>query len=246
MNSFVDRLNRTDLQALMDIGRPAYYRAGECVMREGEPGDYVVLVRSGQVKISSGAGGGPGRLLGVRGAGDLLGEMACLDERPRSATVIAHGPVRGVMITGTRFREFLRRNPTVGLGVACQVIGRLRAAERRHGELASHEIAPRLVRILRELVTAFQTNGITHDVEIPLSQHEIAQLINAADVSTQRALRALRHRRLVATGYGKVIVCCVSCLDRAAAVLAAGRKEELKNVIGCGGSAPSHSPVEVE
>jgi CRP-like cAMP-binding protein len=166
--------------------------------------------------------------------------MACLDEQPRSATVIAHSPVRGIMISGPRFREFLRRNPTVGVTVACQVIGRLRAAERRHGELASHEIAPRLVRILRELVSVFQTNGSTHEVEIPLSQHEIAQLINAADVSTQRALRSLRHRRLVETGYGKVIVCCVSCLDRAAAVLAAGRKEELKNVIGCGGSAPVH------
>ena len=235
MTRFVDELSQTDLRVLIDLGRPACFQPGEPVLREGEPGDYVVVVQSGQLKVTVGA-----RLVGVRGPGELLGEMACLDGLPHPATVVAHGPVCGIMIAGGRFRQFLGGNPAVGVTVARQIITRLRAAERRNGELATHEIAPRLVRMLGELVSTFHPPGAQHNVEIPLSQHELAQLVNAAEVSTQRALRLLRHRRLVRTGYGKVTVPCVSCLDGLAGSLAAGHRDAMKSVIGCGGA--THEP----
>jgi CRP/FNR family cyclic AMP-dependent transcriptional regulator len=238
VTSFVDRLSRTELHALFDIGRPAYYHAGELLIREGEPGDFVVIVQSGQVKVTTHA-----RLIGVRGTGELLGEMSCLDERPQPATILAHSPVRAVKIAAPRFREFLRRNPSVSVTVACQVIAQLRTAERRQGELASHEIAPRLVRTLTELVPVFQCSPGELAVEVPLSQHELAQLAGAADVSTQRALRLLRQRRLVQTGYGKVTIPCVPCLTGLAAFLAEGRKDVMKAILGCGGGDAHAHPA---
>jgi CRP-like cAMP-binding protein len=198
-------------------------------MWEGEPGDCVIILRTGQVKIASRAGDGNERLLGVRGPGELLGEMSCMDAKPRSASVIAHSKVQVIKIAAGRFIDFLSRHPVVSRKVTCQVITRLRSAERRHAALASYEVQPRLVQELGEMTRVFADRRGPAGIEIPLSQNELAQLINAAQVSTNRALSLLRRRRFVRTEYRRVIVPCESCLERL-------RKEDGKGLTGCGGT----------
>lgn len=237
--SFAGRLSSADLQALCGLGRSVRNRAGDLLAHEGQPADGVLLLRRGLVKVVLGDGHGHDHLLGVRGPGELLGELACISGEPHSATVTALSPLWSVKVAATAFTTFLLNRPAVAMQVACLIGGRLRAADRRRIELSSREVSLRLVRVLRDMVRTFQLGGAGPAPEIPLSQDELAQLINAAEVSVQRALRDLRGRRLVATGYRRVVVPCLTCLDQLLTDPADGR-EPAKAITGCGGLSVHH------
>ena len=62
---------------------------GRTLMRQGERGDELFIVIEGNLRVER-----DGQVIAHRGAGDFLGEIALVDEGPRSATVIADGPAR--------------------------------------------------------------------------------------------------------------------------------------------------------
>jgi CRP-like cAMP-binding protein len=68
--------------------RAAHYRAGEVILREGEPGDVFYLIRDGRVAITT-AAGGVETLVEERGPGEYVGEIALLQRGPRTATARA-------------------------------------------------------------------------------------------------------------------------------------------------------------
>ncbi|MBW4719097.1 Crp/Fnr family transcriptional regulator [Saccharothrix sp. SC076] len=199
-------------------------------MRQGDPGDCVWVLRSGRVKVVARDGSGHDRLLGIRGKGELLGEMSCVDDGPRSASVVAHGAVEATKITKTRFVGIMDERPAVAREVVRQVSQRLRDAERKQSELTSENVDTRVTRVLVDLVAEFVDEGsAARGVSVPLGQEELAQLAAASHVSAQRALRRLRTRKLVVTGYGRVEVPCVACL------VALSGLNHAKDVTGCGG-----------
>lgn len=66
-----------------------HYRAGSIIFRQGYPGDNAYIVISGQVEILDEIPGGPEFRIAVLEAGQMFGEMAVLDDKPRSATARA-------------------------------------------------------------------------------------------------------------------------------------------------------------
>jgi EAL domain-containing protein (putative c-di-GMP-specific phosphodiesterase class I) len=92
------------------------YRAGEYIMRQGEPGDSAYFIQSGRVLISLTRPDGSELQMGQRGVGSLIGEMAIVDDGPRSATVKALEDCRLLEISKADFTRALRNsNPIVGL-----------------------------------------------------------------------------------------------------------------------------------
>ncbi|GLZ34476.1 Crp/Fnr family transcriptional regulator [Lentzea sp. NBRC 105346] len=227
--NFAARLSESELAELGGRGRQVRIGPGYYLMRQGEPGDCIVLIVSGLVKIVRSDHTGDERLLGIRGPGELVGEMACIDDRPRSASVLAHTLVIGIKIARNSFLEFLRDRSKVAYEVLRQGSLRLREAESKQEAAASDSVD---VRVLRELVSLAGRFGGDGEAVIPLCQRELAQLVWAAEVTVQRSLRSLRDRRLVRTEYGCVVVDCVDCLRRAAA-----EPNGTEAVLGCGGSS---------
>src|SRR5262245_3697512 len=128
------QLNSEETADLCAAGQSRRYRPGEMLFTEGERSDHVVVIRRGTVKISSVSQQGYEAVLAIRSVGDIVGEFAALDGRPRSASVAAIDNVEGVLISGDRFRAFLRAHPHAALGLLSQVISRLREADRRRLE----------------------------------------------------------------------------------------------------------------
>lgn len=92
------------------------YRAGESIMRQGEPGDCAYFIQSGRVLINLTRADGSVLQMGNRGHGSLIGEMAIVDVGPRSATVHAVEDCRLLEISKQDFTRALRNsNPIVGL-----------------------------------------------------------------------------------------------------------------------------------
>lgn len=105
------QLEPEDLQRLAATATERYYPGGEALVQEGELGDELVVIVDGSVRVVRQEGDGE-RLLRTYGAGDHIGELAVLRERPRAASVLADDPgVRGLVIGGEGVKAILRERP---------------------------------------------------------------------------------------------------------------------------------------
>lgn len=98
-------------------------------MREGEETRFVVLLTAGLVKATVDSANGCTSLLALRGPGELLGELACVDGGPRGATATAMRRSEGVVVAADAFLRLLERDAGVCLSVLRGVVGRSRDSD---------------------------------------------------------------------------------------------------------------------
>src|SRR5947209_7854381 len=114
------------------------FRRGEALMHTDQVARDVLILRSGLVKISATTRGGRAVLLAFRGPGDLVGELAALDEAPRSATVLAIEPVDALALAPADFRAVLAEHPAAQLALVRTLAERLRDADAKRVQLAAY------------------------------------------------------------------------------------------------------------
>lgn len=196
------RLTDQERSALSTVGRSARFANGDVLFSQGDTSDHVLVIKRGRVKVSSDAEGGHQALLGVRGPGDLVGEFAAIDARPRSATVSAIEEIDAVVVTGDRFRFFLRTHPDAAWALLSAVIGRLRESDRRRVEYGAYDVLGRLCRLLLELAAEHGVHacpGAGTTIALPLSQQELAGAAGASREAVSKALRRLRGEGAITT-----------------------------------------------
>ena len=132
-------LPKKELKDLATYCREGTYSAGSVLLSQGEQGLGLFILTKGTVRITrKNSPDGAEEVLGTAGAGDVIGEMALLDDLPRSATVTAVDDVTLLALPFWEFRRILRRilssDPDVGLDLLAVLSRRLRKAEQRATE----------------------------------------------------------------------------------------------------------------
>jgi len=112
------------LERLARQFRERSFPAGAAVTREGEPGVGFFVIVDGEAEVT--IGGEPKAQLGQ---GDALGELALIDEGPRTATVTATTELRCLVLSPWEFKPFVEEHPTVAWSLLQTLAGRLRALE---------------------------------------------------------------------------------------------------------------------
>jgi CRP-like cAMP-binding protein len=97
------------------------FTPGEIIFREGDPGNELFVIARGRVEIQSG-----NRLLETLGEGEIFGEMALIDDEPRSATVVALNEVTLAPVSEKQFLFLVRHTPYFALRVMRVLAERLR------------------------------------------------------------------------------------------------------------------------
>jgi CRP/FNR family transcriptional regulator len=106
------------------------YPAGTTLVKQGDTGVGLYILTKGRVRITQERN--PDRAeveLGVSGSGDVFGEMALLDDLPRSATITAIDDVTALLLPVWEFRTTLRNHPDIALKLLSVVSRRLRKAQ---------------------------------------------------------------------------------------------------------------------
>ncbi|MEU5260490.1 Crp/Fnr family transcriptional regulator [Amycolatopsis sp. NPDC021455] len=205
--SLLGRLSRGAREALLRLGTPVGYEAHQRIIRQGDSARHTLLVLRGLVKIVVDTERGRDVVLAVRGRGDLLGEMATLERRPRAAHVITCVPVQGRIIHSPDLGDFLEHSPEACLAVARVLSERLRGSDRRGIDFM---VCPAPVRVARTLLEVTQRWGETPDADrqsgIPLSQKDIASLAGTGLSSVEKAFRLLEEAGAVDRRYRRVLV----------------------------------------
>ena len=111
-------------------------QTGEIIFEEGESGDALYLILSGQLAVITSRLESP-HLVAVRGSGEVIGEMALVEKRPRMATVAALGVADLICISRENFHQLLQVNPEFGLELMCILSERLRTETRRQSPHSS-------------------------------------------------------------------------------------------------------------
>ena len=121
-------LSDSDLRALSDDISELHLSTGEDLFAEGDPGDRAYIIQEGSLEILT-ASGGREVLIAVRHVGELIGEVALLQEAPRSATVRAHDDSKLLALEKEHFDALVDRSPTALKGMLRTILARLRETQ---------------------------------------------------------------------------------------------------------------------
>ena len=193
------------------------FPAGGALFHENQLADRVLVLQEGFVKLSCFSDDGREVVLGIRGPGDVLGELAALDGGTRSATAVALEPVQALAVPTNYFNDFLDRNPRVFRLLLLILAQRLRDADRLRLEFAAKETMGRVASRIVELSERFgSASEGTIRIDFPLTQEELAGWTACSRDSVVKALQSMRDLGWIETGRRRIKVIDLESVRRRA------------------------------
>jgi len=146
--SLFSTLNERDMEVISKIIFINTYAKGEVIFQEGEKGDSLYIVLKGQVKVCLYDEDGREYILAAIGKDGFFGELALIDELPRSANVITLEDSELLIIRRHDFTRLLMENPTITIAILKVLSRRLREADERIKWLAFLSVEGRVLKYL--------------------------------------------------------------------------------------------------
>ncbi|MET8845755.1 Crp/Fnr family transcriptional regulator [Amycolatopsis sp. NPDC004625] len=196
-----------DREAVAHAATRRSYRRGETVCREGDHTHVVLVLLAGHVRIVHGAPDGREVVIGVRGAGEVVGELAAIDAQPRSATVEALEDLDVLEIPGDRFASLCRARSRLSWALLVVLSTRLRSVGRQWLDLSGGAAARRVAAQLMQLAVQHGVpRGEDIRITVPATQAELAMTAAISRESWARATRELRRLGVISTGRRQVTI----------------------------------------
>ena len=211
--SFVQQLPDADRIALLDAGTLLRFEDDQILVVQGDAGDYLYVLTSGLVKVIVGAVSGVQTTLAIRSRGDLVGEVALLDDKPRMATAQAAGPVTALKIGGAAFLAVAGRSPEAQAAVTRYLLAKMRDASERWSAERIWDARERIAQVLYELGKQHAQPDADGLIRIPITQSELGELAGVAVSTAERVLKQLRKQGVVSTRYREITIRDMTYLD---------------------------------
>jgi CRP/FNR family cyclic AMP-dependent transcriptional regulator len=205
-------LDRTELQRFAELTREKFYPKGSVILFENDPGDSLFVVRQGRVKVVLIGEDGREVILGVLGVGEHFGELALIDDRPRSAHVIAMEESHLLVLRRDDFRRRVESSPVVAWSLLTELSRRLRRADEKIGGLVLLDVPGRIARLLLDLS---EESG-SDTIEKALTHQTIAQMIGASRETVSRAMKDFQDAQWVTVERRRITLANRTALEQRA------------------------------
>lgn len=188
------------IDELVAGSRVRRYPAGQIIWSEGDPGDALLILEEGQIRIFRMGLDGQESVLAVVEPPAAIGELALLDGAPRSASVVAQRPVTVRFVPRQTFRQLLAREPSMVYGLLKTLAQMVRASDERYSRMLGLDVPGRLAAWLldRARRTEHTVAGGPVTVTIGRSQGELAAELGTTRSTLNRALKDFEERGLIA------------------------------------------------
>ena len=184
------QLSPPELSALRRVAREQEFSAGQEIFKEGDDGDGVYVVREGLVEISGLVDQKVRLVFGQVGPGEVFGEMAVIENRPRSACAVAKGDVTVYFIPRAEMLTLVERSPALALALLQEISQRLREFNRQY--------IREVLQAERLAIVGRFARSIVHDLKNPLNiiglTAEIASMERATPAMRQQATGRIRKQ----------------------------------------------------
>jgi CRP/FNR family transcriptional regulator, cyclic AMP receptor protein len=198
-----------DLEALAAGSRIRTFRRGQVVFTAGEPGETVMVVISGRVKVMVRSADGGELTLTVIGPGAMFGENGVADGGPRSADAEALAETRMLLIPRELLVDLCERVPAVALVLLRSVTANLRRLTEAASDLVFLDLPRRVAKVLLS-----QPRGQDGVISPSLSQEELAHQAGGSRQSINAALRGFERRGWIRVSGRTVTVTQAAALNR--------------------------------
>jgi CRP/FNR family transcriptional regulator, cyclic AMP receptor protein len=177
-------LNEQERHDLAARAQPRSFAANEPICHVGDPGHSMMGVVVGTVRISLPTPKGRDMILADLPAGELFGEIALLDGKPRSASATALTKCELLVLERRDVLPFLERSPTASFNLMQLLCARIRRSDERMAEIAFFDLPARLARALMRSAPQGR-----EPLKLSLSQRELAEMSGATRENVNRCLR---------------------------------------------------------
>jgi CRP/FNR family transcriptional regulator, cyclic AMP receptor protein len=174
------------------------FSSGQIIFHHGDPGGLLYIINKGKVKIAHSTPEGHEALLAILGDGDFFGELALLDDSPRSATAEALVTTETLTLHREDFMRYIHNNPDFALHVLHIMAQHIRRLNSQISDIFFLDLPGRLARTLLHL--AQQHGKVTAEgiaIDISLTQTDLAEMTGATRVSINKALGRFRRAKWV-------------------------------------------------
>ncbi len=212
---FFTNLNQNDAASLAQRLVVRRFRAGQIVFHLGDPAGLLYIITKGKVKISQSTLDGQEAVLAILGEGDFFGELALLDDSPRSASAEAIETTETFTLHREEFLKFIDGNPLFAHQVLNVLAKRIRHLNSQISDIFFLDLPARLARTV--LLLAEQHGQETEEgvvIDLPLTQTDLAEMTGATRVSVNKALGRFRKQGWVSVQGRQVTVVDTEALQR--------------------------------
>jgi len=195
------------LAVLESESRVRRYPEGQVLFSEGDPGETLVILEEGRVKVCRFMAGGQEIVLAVQQAPASFGELALIDGAPRSATVIAQTPVVVRMLPRAALMGIVHNEPTVAMALMQGLVSMIRDTNDRLSDLQALDVPG---RVAKWLLSYSERHGKQREggIGIPfeISQSDLAAELGTTRVSINKALRMLESLDIIEAGKDEILI----------------------------------------
>ncbi len=186
-----------ELEVVAGASRRKQYPKGSIVFHEGDPGDCLLVIVKGRLKVSLLGRDGDETIIRTLEPPDYVGEIALVDDAPRSATVIALERTEVLEIPRVPFLELVKKRPAIALKIMARLAVALRRATEQIRTLSMFDVYGRVLRCLLVMAQDMGQSGKARMVIRPRPAiGELARMVGCERETVSRALKTLR-----ASGY---------------------------------------------
>ena len=204
---FFAHLQARELDELIAHSSERRAARGTLIFAKGDPGHFMLAVLSGLIRVGATSADGREVTLNVIGPGEIVGEIALLDGRPRSADAVAAEETTMMVIERRFFMPFLIRHEGLVERMLAVLCDRLRRTSAALEELALLDLPGRLARLLVKLAGDYGRavdGGIR--IDIRLSQRDLSNLVAATRESVNKQLRIWKDAGILDMAEGHVVI----------------------------------------
>jgi CRP/FNR family transcriptional regulator, cyclic AMP receptor protein len=202
------RLSPDEIDALVTYSRVERYEAGEEIFAKGSPGQSLMAVLRGTVRISSLSLTGKEIVLNLMSAGEIFGEIAVLDGGERSGDATAVTPCELLVLSRRNLLPCLENHADICLMLIKILCQRLRRTSEQVEDVLFRHIESRIAKALLQLAErpgrAGDGGGLSLDLH--LSQRELASIVGCTRESVNKQLQIWQRDGLIELAKGAIVI----------------------------------------
>jgi CRP-like cAMP-binding protein len=207
-------LDSAAFDQLCRYAKHATLKRGATIFSKGDPGNSLVAVISGTVKISISSPDGRSAILNLIGPGEIFGEVAVLDGHARTADATANTNCEIFIIDRREFLPFVRSQPALAMKFIELLCARLRWTSDQVEQVILQDLPGRVAGALIRLTERHKP--VQGDRTIAVTQQELSEMVGMTRESINKQLRAWAARNWVRLEHGAIVVLDVASLQELA------------------------------
>ncbi|MGQ9368489.1 Crp/Fnr family transcriptional regulator [Azospirillum sp. A39] len=207
-NRLLSELSEAEMAEFIGLGRIQRFDAQSPVFNKGDPGDSLFAILTGQIGIHTSSPDGKMMMLNILDAGDVLGEIALIDGRERTAAATALRPTELFRVDRCDFIRFLEGHPRLAIRLLQVLCERLRWVSENIEDAIFLDVPRRLAKRLLQLADTYgqplRDGGLR--IGQPISQEGLANMLGVTREMVNKSLKALKKSGAIAYTKGFIVL----------------------------------------